>query len=97
MKAAVKVQTLFESVLKFAMMAGLTLSLIGAMALHARGEDATNPIETGSIQTDVVQRDVVVAPVRRVFPKTPTDRDLNRLSRTAKAKTRGASKKSTKR
>ncbi len=80
MKAAAKARVLPERILRFAIMMGLTLSVIGAMALRAEGEDGTKAIETGSIT-----RDVVVAPVRRVFPKTPSDRDLNRLSKSAKA------------
>ncbi len=92
MKAAAKSQVISGGVLRLAVMGCLTLSLIGAMALKARGEDGTSGIETGSIE-----RAVVVAPVRRVFPKTPNDRDLNRLSKTAKGKKRGLSKKSAKR
>ena len=85
MKAAVQARAYPERVVRFAIMAGLTLCALGAMALAAQGEDGTNGIETGSIE-----RDVVVAPVRRVFPKTPTDRDLNRLSRPAKARSKNS-------
>lgn len=92
MKAAVKAETINKVMVRFAVMAGLTLCLIGVMGLHAHSEDATDAVETGS-----VDRDVMVAPVRRVFPKTPTDRELNRLSKTAKAKKRDSKKKSTKR
>jgi len=64
-------------------MAALSLAALCALTLNARGDDGTSNIETGSIK-----RDAVVAPVRRVFPKTPSDRELNRISKTAKAKSK---------
>lgn len=88
MKSSAKVRAISDHGARIVIMVGLTFCLIAAMALHAHGDDGESGIETGSIK-----RDVMVAPVRRVFPKTPSDRDLNRLSKTAKAKTNGKAKK----
>lgn len=38
--------------------------------------------ETTAVETGALKKDAIVAPVRRAFPKTPSDRELNRLSAT---------------
>lgn len=72
----------------FAVMMMALLALVGGLVHAARADDQGQGIETGSIK-----RDAHVAPVRRVFPKTPSDRELRRLSKTATAKPKSKTNK----
>ena len=77
-----------EKLRRVAIGLGLVLALVAVRATNVDADENPQGIETGS-----VEKDVIVAPVRRVFPKTPSDKELNRLSQTATAKSKPDSKR----
>ncbi|MCH9765838.1 MAG: hypothetical protein K0U34_07595 [Alphaproteobacteria bacterium] len=64
---------------------GLALLVGQVTSVRADEASAVQPV-TGS-----VKQDAVVAPVRRVFPKTPSDRELSRLAKTKDVRVKDAS------
>lgn len=70
-------------------MAGVLALGVMPSAAIAGGDVVDKPDsdrQTSAIETGSINKDVQVAPVRRVFPKTPTDRELRRMVRQADAK-----------
>ena len=66
----------------------LAAGIVAASAPLAQANEA----KAAGFEDASAERDAKVAPVRRVFPKTPSDRDLTRLSKTKITKDKSAQK-----
>lgn len=66
--------------------AGVSIVFLLAAFNYALAGEADKAADAGQLETGAIERDARVAPVRRVFPKTPTDRELSRLSASVSGK-----------